>query len=64
MTDWSAVRRGLDRHFSQTLVGHLVIQPLEKYGDAKRDRPGWYPDPWQQASLRWWAGRAWTQHLH
>ena len=23
---------------------------------------GWYPDPWQQAPLRWWNGREWTGH--
>ncbi len=22
--------------------------------------PGWYPDPWQQASYRWWTGAAWS----
>ena len=22
--------------------------------------PGWYPDPWRQARLRYWDGRAWT----
>jgi uncharacterized protein len=22
--------------------------------------PGWYPDPWRQAALRWWDGTAWT----
>jgi hypothetical protein len=22
--------------------------------------PGWYPDPAQQADLRWWDGQAWT----
>lgn len=24
----------------------------------------WYPDPWGQAALRWWDGRAWTWHVH
>jgi RsiW-degrading membrane proteinase PrsW (M82 family) len=23
---------------------------------------GWHPDPWGQARLRWWDGRAWTGH--
>jgi len=25
---------------------------------------GWYPDPSDQAQLRWWDGSAWTQHTH
>jgi len=24
--------------------------------------PGWYPDPWDGRSLRWWDGREWTTH--
>ena len=24
--------------------------------------PGWYPDPYRTARLRWWGGRAWTGH--
>jgi uncharacterized protein len=24
--------------------------------------PGWYPDPWHQASWRWWDGAAWTAY--
>jgi hypothetical protein len=25
--------------------------------------PGWYPDPWRAAALRWWDGRQWTSHV-
>jgi hypothetical protein len=25
--------------------------------------PGWYPDPYGQARLRWWDGWRWTEHL-
>ena len=24
--------------------------------------PAWYPDPWQEGSVRWWDGREWTFH--
>lgn len=24
--------------------------------------PGWYPDPWHAAPLRWWTGTTWTSH--
>jgi uncharacterized RDD family membrane protein YckC len=26
--------------------------------------PGWYADPHGQAQLRWWDGRAWSEHTH
>jgi hypothetical protein len=25
--------------------------------------PGWHPDPWGAARLRWWDGRAWSGHV-
>lgn len=25
--------------------------------------PGWYPDPYGHAPLRWWDGQAWTGHV-
>lgn len=24
--------------------------------------PGWYPDPWSPAGVRWWDGQDWTAH--
>lgn len=26
--------------------------------------PGWFPDPFDPAQLRWWDGQQWTTHLH
>ncbi|MDX6670647.1 MAG: protease PrsW [Solirubrobacteraceae bacterium] len=31
-------------------------------GAAAPSPPGWHPDPWGQARLRWWDGQAWTGH--
>jgi hypothetical protein len=25
--------------------------------------PGWYPDPFGRAQVRWWSGTAWTEHV-
>lgn len=33
-------------------------------GDATTDSPpGWHPDPWEVASLRYWDGNQWTGHV-
>ena len=29
-----------------------------------RPEPGWFPDPFDPARLRWWDGEQWTTHLH
>jgi hypothetical protein len=26
--------------------------------------PGWYPDPWQQTTWRWFDGYQWTGHVN
>ena len=30
------------------------------FGDRVPPAPGWYPDPWGQARVRWWDGANWT----
>jgi hypothetical protein len=40
----------------------LVIAALAR--PAARTMPGWYPDPWQQAPLRWHDGQQWTAQTH
>ncbi len=32
-------------------------------GDGTQARPGWYPDPADEADHRWWDGTKWTTHL-
>ncbi|TXK19662.1 DUF2510 domain-containing protein [Homoserinibacter sp. GY 40078] len=32
--------------------------------DTQAVQAGWYPDPLGMPQLRWWDGRAWTQHTH
>ncbi len=31
--------------------------------DSGSSPPGWYPDPWQLAELRWWDGSRWSSYL-
>lgn len=32
--------------------------------DSHVSPPGWYLDPWGQASTRWWDGFKWTGHVN
>ena len=32
--------------------------------DGGQAAPGWYPDPYQPARLRYWDGEVWTEHYH
>ncbi len=36
------------------------VQPQHGAGQTA---PGWYPDPWNQSSWRWWDGLAWTANI-
>jgi hypothetical protein len=33
--------------------------PLTKFGDIAVTKPGWYEDPDDSSSLRWWSGTVW-----
>jgi hypothetical protein len=50
----------------QTLRGQaeqaMAWRAAYQSGAAATSAPGWHPDPWGQARLRWWDGRAWTGH--
>jgi uncharacterized protein DUF2510 len=32
-------------------------------GERQLPEPGWYPDPARRFELRWWDGRAWSEHV-
>lgn len=44
-----------------------IAHPSDKrrYGDdvTTTPVPGWYDDPYQTSQLRYWDGRAWTEHV-
>lgn len=37
---------------------------LWEEGEMAQPAPGWFPDPFDPARLRWWDGQQWTTHLH
>lgn len=39
---------------------HVLWQPHQPVRQRPPLRPGWYPDPWREARLRWWDGARWT----
>jgi Protein of unknown function (DUF2510) len=49
------VRRTASRRLARALAGA---------GATRLNPPGWYPDPTQPATLRWWDGAAWTANTH
>lgn len=47
------------------VIASNKLMPAED-GESKQDSassPGWYPDPYMQARLRYWDGQIWTDHL-
>jgi hypothetical protein len=41
-----------------TAVAHPAPPP------ERRLAPGWYPDPWRLAQVRWYDGWQWTPHVY
>ncbi len=43
----------------------VIAEPATtgQLSDTSQHPPGWYPDPWQLAALRWWDGTRWSSYL-
>jgi hypothetical protein len=38
------------------------VNPVMTGSTASSPVAGWHPDPWGQATWRWWDGTAWSHH--
>lgn len=42
----------------------MTMLPIATSTAAPAAAPGWFPDPWEMAPLRYWDGAQWTGHVH
>jgi hypothetical protein len=56
----SAPRRTSTPRAPKPVPATKRVLPPPKTGAPAAVPPGWYPDPYHQAEVRWWDGHAWT----